>query len=685
VPAVLAAVDAVFAREAAHRGLSATPQAPIHAAARHRDPGRVIVWPMIVPPARPEPEDWTAPLDHLGEKSPEVQLAERIAGTIRGWLEGGAVIEATGEPIRPGGILILTRTRGAQTDAINRALKTRGVPIAGADRLVLTDHIAVMDLMALGRVMLLREDDLSLAAVLKSPLIGLDEDQLFAVAHGRKTDLWQALAGQAVTAGGAFAEAHARLKGWMGRAEGSDPHGFYARVLGADGGRAAFLRRLGAEAEDVLDEFLAQALAYEEAHTPSLEGFLAFLGAAETNIRRDTDTLRDEVRVMTVHGAKGLEADVVFLVDNGTQPVHPNHDPRIIALADEREDAAAPLVWMRRKRSMPAVVQARVDALRAESEEEYRRLLYVGLTRARDRLIVCGTEKERGTDKVGGWHALVTAALEPEATPEHGPDGTVIALEWRAPAPRGVPPKARQEAMALPAQAPDWLRRNAPAPLPVPRRITPSTALGGEGPPAAPAARRPDPVTAGGAGDPLARGRIIHRLLESLPEIAAELRPETGRTYLATVVPDWSEAERGAILDRVLAIIGHGDFAAVFGSGSRAEVEIAGTVGSGIISGRIDRLAVTADAVLIVDFKTNRPVPATPAEAPPDYVMQLALYRHVLARLYPGRIVSAAILWTDAPSLMEIPAEMLDSAIGRLAGAMPGAPDRPAPGGPLAP
>ena len=196
VQPVLSAVDGVFARPEAYRALSDVDEAPAHSAARHGVPGRVIVWPMIAPAERIEPEDWATPLDHLGESSPEVKLANRLAKTIGRWLHGGERLDS-GEPIRAGGILILCRTRGAQTDAINRALKSRGVPIAGADRLHLTEHIAVMDLMALGRVALLPEDDLSLAALLKSPLIGLSEDALFDLAHGREGSLWDALGRQA--------------------------------------------------------------------------------------------------------------------------------------------------------------------------------------------------------------------------------------------------------------------------------------------------------------------------------------------------------------------------------------------------------------------------------------------------------------------------------------------------------
>ncbi|MBN9023200.1 MAG: double-strand break repair protein AddB, partial [Rhizobiales bacterium] len=229
VPVVLEAVDTVFLSPKAHRGLSTEPGPTTHTAARQAMPGRVIVWPMIEPPEKVEPADWASPVDHLGEKSPEVQLANRIADTVAGWLEREEQLESTGVPIRPGDILILSRMRGAQTDAINRALKTRGVPIAGADRIKLTEHIAVMDLIALGRVMLLPEDDLSLAALLKSPLIGLDEEQLYAVASGRgRISLWAALGVAAVDEGGAFAEARRRLDAWRAGADQVDPHAFYA-------------------------------------------------------------------------------------------------------------------------------------------------------------------------------------------------------------------------------------------------------------------------------------------------------------------------------------------------------------------------------------------------------------------------------------------------------------------------
>ena len=396
-PIVLSAVDKVFGVEIARSGVTTAEDWPFHTAHRRNDPGRVTIWPMVEPSSKPEPQELDRAARPSRRRKPgsAARQADRQDRPAVDRQQGDAS-NASGKPIRPGEILILVRTRGALTDAINRELKKQRVEIAGADRLALTDHIAVMDLMALGRVMILPEDDLSLAALLKSPLIGLDEEQLFTLAHQRKGSLWDALGAAAAATGEPYSAARSRLEAWRSFADYLDPYAFFARVLGPDHGRKDFYRRLGAEAEDVLDEFLAQALAFADTHTPSLEGFLAWLETSQTEIKRDAELLRNEVRVMTVHGAKGLEADVVFLVDNGTIPVHPTHDPKVLAIAEETEAVAhPPLVWMRSSKVMPKVVADRVEAVRQKSAEEYRRLLYVGMTRARDRLIICGTRKLR--------------------------------------------------------------------------------------------------------------------------------------------------------------------------------------------------------------------------------------------------------------------------------------------------
>ncbi len=668
VPVVLEAVDAVFADPAVHRGLTAELRATQHTARRRNEPGRVALWPAYVPPEKPATEDWIQPVDHLGQDSPEVQLSRRIADTIRGWLDSNATLDAPDEhgkarPVRPGGILILTRSRGALTDAINRALKSRNVPIAGADRMTLTEHIAIMDLMALARVVLLPEDDLSLAGLLRSPLIGLSEQALFDLAHDRRGTLWAAL-GRKAEEREDFRHARERIEAWRAAADTRDPHAFFARILGPGGGRQAFLRRLGVEAEDVLDEFLAQTLAYEQTNVPTLQGFIAWLVAGDSDVKRDTDTMRDEVRVMTVHGAKGLEADIVFLIDNGTPPSIPAYDPRMLSLADEHDPRnPGPFVWMRSVKAMPKDVGNRVKANRTRDEEEYRRLLYVGMTRAKDWLIVAGMIKQKNTND-RRWHALVKQALEADCatTTEANGDET---LEWRAEEREARSTKAAQPGLRLGTGRPAWLDRDAPPPPAAPARLTPST-IGGDETEYAPA------IFAGagsGAALALARGRLVHRLLESLPEIAEADRHTLGAAYLAAFArpeKDWPEAERDALLTQVMAVMAEPVFAPLFTPGSRAEVEIAGRIsrasGEATVAGRVDRLAVTPERVLIVDYKTNRPAPETLADVPPAYVAQLALYRMILRRLYPGRTVATALLWTDRPALMEIPDSALDSA-----------------------
>jgi ATP-dependent helicase/nuclease subunit A len=650
--AVLSAVDKVFAAEAARAGVTTTADWPFHTAARRNEPGTVVVWPMIEKPEIDEPEDWATPLDRLGEKSPEVTLAERIAATIAGWLRHGERIAATNELIRPGNILILTRGRGAQTDAINRALKAAEIPIAGADRLKLLEHIAVMDLMALGRIMLLPEDDLSLAAVLKSPLIGLDEETLFALAYDRKGSLWGELGAATDEASRA---ARARLDAWRAEAGWRDPFAFYARILGPDGGRKAFLKRLSAEAEEVIDEFLAQALAYEQANTPSLQGFLAWLDAAPTDIKRDTDTLRDEVRVMTVHGAKGLEAEIVFLVDTGSAPVHASHDPRVVALSDDPDSALpAPLVWMRSRKVMPPLVAARLDALRDRAGEEYRRLLYVALTRAKDQLYVCGTRKKY-TDAVRGWHALVRNALEPESR-RIEKDGELVALEWRSGNEAWSLPLAgsAEEGLAAELELPAWIDKPVSAAAPAAKRVSPSSILRlGEMEERLPLTRLPDQPSRRAA---LERGRIVHRLLQALPEHPPERRREIGERFLAAVTPALADEP---IIDRIMAILDDPVFAPLFLPGSRAEVEIAGSVATAgteaVVSGRIDRLAVSPDGIFIVDYKTDREPPASLDLVPRAYLAQLATYAVILKKLYPGRPLRAALLWTETPMLMDMP------------------------------
>ncbi len=391
---ILAAVDLVF-RNIAGSVTSDRDGFPPHIALPDAPPGMVEIWQPTEPDERPEIEGWDAPFDTVSETSPRVKLAQRIARTVRRLVEEREPVGVERRAARYGDVLILVRQRGELFESIIRALKNEKVEVAGADRLALTEHIAVMDLIALADALLLPEDDLALATVLRSPLFGFTDDELFAIAWDRGGSSLRTALKRKVGERTAFADADARIDKMAQEARRATPFTFYAEILGAGGARRDFLARLGMEANDALDEFLNLALDYERRETPSLQGFLAWLRQARAEVKRDMEIARDEVRVMTVHGAKGLEAPIVVLADTMTPPAGPRH-PRLLTLS------AGAMVWAGRKADDVATVSTARQGFLSEAEHEYRRLLYVAMTRAADLLIVCGAEgQESGPLGVG--------------------------------------------------------------------------------------------------------------------------------------------------------------------------------------------------------------------------------------------------------------------------------------------
>lgn len=650
---VLSAVDRVFSIPDNRRGLSDEDIAPFHQTVRADASGRVEIWPVEKPIEQPAMTPWDAPFDAARVDAPAARLSRRIAATLAGWMADKD--PETGARVDPGDVMILVRSRNALFQGIIRALKQSRVPVAGADRLVLTEHIAVMDLMALGRWVLRPEDDLTLASVLKTPLIGFDDEDLLRLAPDRPASLWAALSADTHPRSAA---ARGQLERWMEEGARLSPFAFYAAVLGRDGGRRAFLARLGGEAADALDEFVAAILTFEAANTPSLEGLLAWLDAAETEVKRDMDVARGEVRVMTAHGAKGLEAKVVILADTCTAP-SARHDAKLFFIPDRERGPAAPplLLWTPGKDHDPPLAEWHRSRLRAEAEAEHRRLLYVAMTRAEDVLIVAGAEGNRERPD-GTWYDMIADALRgaPGVRQEPMPEGEGERLIYTVTPRGGTMPAAAQPALPEPAAEPSWLRQN-PRPEPVPwQSVRPSSME--EDAPARPSF---------GPGDDWAatRGRLIHRLLQLLPD-ATDERLDVAMRFLMRAAPD-REDQHAGLAASVIAVLQNPEFAPVFAPGSRAEVPIIGRlVRQGrpdlLVAGRVDRLAVTDERVLIVDFKTNATVPASIDQVDAAYVTQLALYRAVLAEVFPGRAIEAALAWTQTATLMPVPASLLDNA-----------------------
>lgn len=673
-PDVLSAVDRVFARPEAHRGFGSDHVATVHTAIRAKEAGEVEIWDVLTPETTPESEDWRMPVDSL--RAPPVRLAEQIAKTIEGWLKNGEILAGQDRLVEPRDIMVLVRKRDQFMHALSRELKRRHVPVAGADRLKLTDHIAVKDLVALGRFMLLPSDDLSLAAILKSPLFKLGDEQLFILANGRAEnetlfDRLNLCAGDDLT----FHSIAKRLMEWRSRADALPVFEFYAHILGPGGARRDLLARLGQEAGDVIDEFQNYAIATERTGLPGLQAFLETLDAATPEIKREFDQSRNEVRIMTVHASKGLEAAIVFLVDPGSAASAGGRNPNLLAFDLKERDGlkGRGFLFVPSKAHATAFTGAILDGLKRRAEEEYRRLLYVGMTRAEDRLIVCGYRGVRQAPET--WHNLVDAALSDASEAFDHPVEGVVARRYRVTefGPAAVAAsgeKAETGEVAFPAA----FRQPMPRETGLPRPLAPSGVSVLIEPDDEARILRDSPVLAGERANPsfaIRRGIAIHALLQTLPNLSAGQRLAAAERYLARAGFDWNPQDKDDALRSVFAVLDDPGFAAVFGEGSLSEVSVMGTLPirgkDHAVSGIIDRLAVTDDRVLIVDYKTNRPAPVTLGDVPEVYVAQLALYRKLLAPLYPEKTIEAALLFTEGPHLITIPEAAMDMAIGQIA------------------
>lgn len=656
-PAVLAMVDAVFANDALLAGLLED-RALYHQPHRQGAGGLVELWPPEQPPVVEEEYGWVMPLSARRELDAPAKLAVRIAETIAGWLRDGEVLESGGRAVRPGDIMVLVRRRGEFDAHLISALKARGVPVAGSDRMVVTEQLAVMDLMAAGRFALLPDDDLTLATVLKGPLLGLSEDRLFELSYGRdRESLWKTLQRRRAE-NPDFVRCHENLTAWLSKADYMPPFEFFTALLvDADSqgtsGRERLVARLGTEANDPIDEFLSLSLSFEQAHTPSLEAFLHWLEAAPAAIKRDMEQGRDEVRIMTVHGAKGLQAPIVFMPDTCQMP---DRGPRLLWVDDPLPPQKSLMLWPGKSENEVGPCADARTLYNRRRDEEYLRLLYVALTRAEDRLYVCGWDTTR-TRPEGCWFNLIAAAMErmEGVVTVESAAGDIL----RFLTPQTAPVTPREEAVPSTGgqSLPGWARAPRPEEPSPPRPLAPSAPMEAE-----PAVRSPLVAAARNRDDKrrFARGRLVHALLERLPELAPEARADAARRFLSAPVHDLDASAVEALIRETFSVLDHPDFAPLFGPGSRAEVPLAGVVGKTPIAGFVDRLALTDTQVLVIDYKTNRPPPQSPDQVPRAYVRQMAAYRRLLRDVYPDREVVCALLWTDDVRLMTIGKDQLD-------------------------
>lgn len=653
VPAVLGAVDATFAADDVREGLGPLPLK--HHSFRTGQPGRIELWPLFTTPGREERDPWEPPVTIRQAQGGGARLAEHIGTTIADWLTRGEILESRGRTVQPGDIMILVRRRSAVVGQLIRALKTRKIPVGGADRMVLKDQLTVQDLVAAAQFALLPSDDLSLACLLKSSLIGWNDAQLEDIAADRgERTLWEAL-----NVSNSNIVVYLQKIIDSARAD-SRPYEFFSALLHlpcpADkvSGLHAITARMGMEALDPLEEFASVALAFETDNLPTLQGFLLRFGQGNTEIKRAQEEAGGRVRIMTVHGAKGLQAPIVFLPDTVRTTRNPpgSSDQRLIW--PDKSGLAAPL-WSPRKDSDCNLYAGVLAALEQRMDDEYRRLLYVALTRAEDRLYICGhTGRKAPLDD--SWHHYVARGLSTLAGVAREsfpvlPDSEKLVLQDRGTVyVQAAPAKEITAADDVRTAGAEWdfLRVPAPAEKTFLHPVSPSRAGSDDG-------GEPvfSPRTAADSHR-FERGNITHKLLQYLPGVAVERRAGTASDYVERHGGVLPADVRAGIVQETLAVLEHPAFAPLFGPGSLAEVPVTGTVEGVKVSGQIDRLLVTDDEIWIADYKTNRPSPPDESGIPASYRTQMKYYRDIVAIIYPKRRVRCFLLWTDTLRLMEI-------------------------------
>ncbi|MBN8520410.1 MAG: double-strand break repair helicase AddA [Alphaproteobacteria bacterium] len=646
-PAILTAVDSVITQDHVASGLGTSDILP-HIAHRRLQAGRVEIWPVFKNDPEDEETDFSAPpLQVTTAQKGSQKLADHIAENIRSWI-GHEMLPSRGRPIEAGDILILVRTRTAFVGQLMRALKQKYIPVSGVDRMVLSEQLAIQDLMNAAQCALNPQDDLAICCLLTSPFIGWSDAQVFEVAHDRGAQsVWDKI----------NVSGHEHVASWilsLSRSAGRySPFEFFSNLLNFPcpasniSGYHALYGRLGEDAKDPVDELLNDALHFGRENPGSLQLFVQAQAQAHHEIKRELEEAGKAVRIMTVHGAKGLQAPIVILPDT------------IHALGSAKTD---PILWPSRtsfplpfflpaKNEAPARLASALDAIAQSAADEYRRLLYVAMTRAEDRLYVGGYQTKKDI-KDGHWYDMIKTGVEKIPGCEYLTSSAFTSEPiLRFENLQEVPPDKIRETISSESDQkislPDWiyaLPPDEPAPA---KPLTPSR----------PSLAEPS------AASPLIstdlsrfrRGHLTHRLLEHIPGFPPGRQLDIAQAYLKHMEKDLNPDIAASIVGEVMGILTHPEYAPLFGPGSVAEIPISGMIDAEtLISGQIDRLVVTNDSVLIIDYKTNRPPPQDEKDIPHVYRRQMDAYARTLALIYPGKIIKTYLLWTQGARMMPL-------------------------------
>ena len=628
--AIMDCVNTLFEVEQAKKGVVPENEHINHRPFRLGEGGKVEILPLLRPDETQKDNDynWVLPIVREQRTSLSNQLAKQIAQKIKDLVETKELLVSKNRPIRYGDFMFLVQQRNSFVEEFVRACKSIGVKVSGVDKLKLLEQIAVQDLISLGKFLLLPTDDLSLAEVLKSPIFGLTDDDLFKLCYQRTDTLFNSLLRDS-----SYKDTADNLKILLNKSGFLRPFELFNYVLVKMSGRQHFIARIGKEVEDVLDEFLNLTLVFEQKHTPSLESFISWVVQDEVIIQKEMEQGSDDtVKIMTVHGSKGLQAPIVILADTA----------RIKSRSFKSD-----FLWDDGMLYFPTAA-ANYDAVCKRikeqdldaNEDEYRRLLYVALTRAEDRLYIAGFTKDKDANQAS-WYKLLQNNIVSNVPLAEDDKRIVYQIAQE------IPFEEPAEAAANDAiNLDDYKDLLSPAPVenPLAKPYAPSRDENDE-----------KDLTSSPLEDSgrfYQRGTAIHKLLQYISTVPVKNRHEAAKLFLKRELSSFSDEEINSAVREVLTLCER--YKNIFSPNSMAEVPIIGEAQGKIMSAKIDRLVIEPDKVIIVDYKTNRPAAKNIDEVPDLYFRQLSAYKSLLEKIYPQKKIETYILWTNTCQMMEI-------------------------------
>ena len=623
--AILSSVNQLFSKESIRQGVASANETVEHIAFREGEGGKVEFWNAIEPKKEKNDDTWELPIKRFSQESTSSQMAKTIAAKIKQMVDNKEILESKKRPVQYRDFLILIRGRSNFCENFIRECKKLNINIGGIDRIHVLDQIAVKDLISLGKFLLLPDDDLSLAEALKSPLFNLNDDDLFELCWNRNGSLWKSLQSSEN-----YKDIAQSIENLLNKVDYMRPFDLYNYILGEMGGRKKYYERMGLEAEDGLNEFINLSLNFETENIPTLQNFIHWIASDDVEVKREQEQGENNVvRMMTVHGSKGLQAPIVIIPDTTGVPTS-KEEANFIWSNDI-------FVYPSSKNDYNDFCKKIKEKQKQKMMEEYRRLMYVAVTRAEDRMIFCGFSTKQQIPE-DSWYSLFKETFSQIATPD---ENDVLSVTSKQCFEKESKPKDKRE--ELQTAIPDFMNRNAEKESPLSKPLRPS---------------KPDnepanisPLIVNRDRILYKRGEIIHKLLQFLPGISNNKQTQTIKDFLQQKAPEFNEIEIEKICQEITFLINNKEFGKVFGANSKAEVPIMGEVDGKIISGQIDRLIIDDNQVIIVDYKTNKNVPD---KVPAVYVSQLNAYKKLMHKIYPQKEIKTYILWTNTANMMEI-------------------------------